>query len=184
MKKIRNSTYILMMCSLLFLASCSSSPQLVEQPTSQELPTQQIATLTPRPETNPTVSPSQQIESPFAPVVSPEPSYLAGTPLPVPESMISPENLTSLQALARWGNGTLNHITVSPDESILAAASSLGIYVYDAGNGELINFIDTVSWINVCAISPDSQTIASGAMDGSVVLWNIQSGTSINDALR
>jgi WD40 repeat protein len=89
--------------------------------------------------------------------------------------MISPENLASMKSLARWGNGTLNHISVSPDESILAASSSIGIYIYAAGNGDLINYIDTGSWINVSAVSPDSQTVASGAGDGSVVIWDIQS---------
>src|SRR4030067_406491 len=174
MNKIRLPTYLFVICSLLFLAGCRTSPQPLEQPTLEELPIQQISTITPLPATKLPVPTIQVVEIPGVPVISPESSSLVGTPLPVSPSMISPENLASLKSLARWGKGTLNHITVSPDESILAASSSIGIYLYDAGNGELINFIDSGSWINVSALSPDGQTVASGAGDGSVVLWDIQ----------
>ncbi len=109
------------------------------------------------------------------PVPTPTPSLpvLSGTPFPRPAAPISPDNADRVTQLARWGRGTVSRVAYSPDGALLAVASSLGIYLYDAGTLEEVRFIETGTWINSVAFSPDGATVASGSRDGTVRLWGI-----------
>lgn len=98
---------------------------------------------------------------------------LAGTPLPRPVAAISPENANRVMQLARWGKGTAYGVTYSPDGRLLAVASSLGIYLYDAETLAEVRFIETDAWISSMAFSPDGTLLASASQDGTVRLWGI-----------
>ncbi|MDE0681965.1 MAG: hypothetical protein OXI63_03525 [Candidatus Poribacteria bacterium] len=74
-------------------------------------------------------------------------------------------------AKARLGKGQINEITYSPDGSLLAVASSIGIWLYDAETyREVALLAGHTSSINSVSFSPDGTTIASGSDDGKIRL--------------
>src|SRR5690606_7540837 len=64
---------------------------------------------------------------------------------------ISAANAASMEQLARWGKGTVNQIAYSPDGSLLAVASSIRIYLYDAQTLEEVRFIEINAWVTSVA---------------------------------
>ena len=81
-------------------------------------------------------------------------------------------------AKARLGKGLTRHIAYSPDGTLLAVASSIGIWIHDAQTGQeidlLIGHIDSVRSV---AFSPDGSTLASGSSDNTLRLWDMQTRT-------
>jgi hypothetical protein len=74
--------------------------------------------------------------------------------------------------LMRITNGDLLQIAFSPDETILAVATSAGLWLYapsDAGNGELLieEPVQALWW------SADSTQLAATLADGSLQLWQM-----------
>lgn len=102
---------------------------------------------------------------------------LAGTPMPGPVAVISPETAERVVQLARWGKGMVNQVAWSPDGRLLAVASSLGVYIYNAETLEEVRFIQSDAWVSSVAFSPDGQTLASGSWDTTVRLWRVADGS-------
>ena len=99
------------------------------------------------------------------------------TPTSAPSLLpISPENASRVTQLARWGKGTVNEVAYSPDGRLLAVASSLGVYLYDAETLEEVRFIECDAWVASVAFSPDGATLASGSWDNTVRLWGVADG--------
>ncbi len=100
------------------------------------------------------------------------------TPTSAPALLsISPENASRVTQLARWGKGTVNQVAYSPDGRLLAVASSLGAYLYDAETLEEVRFIESDAGVLSVAFSPDGTTLASGSYDGTVRLWRVADGS-------
>ena len=80
-------------------------------------------------------------------------------------------------AKVRLGKGSINDIQFSPDNTQLAVASSIGIWIYDTHTGEELNLLTghrgSVSSI---VYSPNGHILASGGRDGTVRLWNVKRG--------
>ncbi len=111
------------------------------------------------------------------PVPSPTPGpFLSGTPLPGDLPVISAANVGQMTQLARWGKGAINQIVRAPDGSLLAVASSLGIYLYDAATLEEIRFMDANASVSSVAFSANGKTLASGSYDNAVRLWRVSDG--------
>ena len=83
-------------------------------------------------------------------------------------------------AKARLGKGVINDIQISSDNTRLAIASSIGIWLYDLHTGSETALITghTGSVMHV-AFSPDGKILASSARDETIRLWNTETGESL-----
>ena len=66
----------------------------------------------------------------------------------------------------------------SPDSTLLAVLSSLGIWLYDVQTGEELALlpIDTTMGQWKLAFKPNSNILASGSMDGTIRFWDVHTG--------
>ena len=75
-------------------------------------------------------------------------------------------------AKARLGKGYVGGLKFSADGSRLMVDNSVGIWVYDAHSGVVLDLIaDNLS--NRLAMSPDGSTVAGWGPDDQVCLWNV-----------
>ena len=84
-------------------------------------------------------------------------------------------------AKARLGKGSINEIKYSPDGTMLAVATNIGIWLYDTQTGEELNLIAGNKFeVGDIAFSPDGSMLASDSNDSSIRLWD-EAGKSIID---
>ena len=74
------------------------------------------------------------------------------------------------------GKGWLVAVASSPDGRTLAAASSLGVYLYDAENLAEVRFLATDASVFAVAFSPDGRLLASRAGGNTIRLWDVATG--------
>ena len=80
-------------------------------------------------------------------------------------------------AKARLGKGRINQIAYSPDETILAAATSIGVWLYDVQTGKELQLLATEPVaVQSIAFSPDGTKLVSTGMDAPLSLWDVESG--------
>ena len=90
--------------------------------------------------------------------------------------------VTDTNSDSKFGYGTVV-MTLSPDATRLAAASSDGheiypIWLWDANTGELLFTLEGhTRWIRALAFSPDSKTLASGDIGNTIRLWDMDTRT-------
>ena len=79
-------------------------------------------------------------------------------------------------AKARIGKGRIKDIKFSPDNTQLAVATTIGVWLYDAQTGAEIALLKERRLghrtANTLAFSPDSKTFVSGSDDGTILLWD------------
>lgn len=77
----------------------------------------------------------------------------------------------------RLGKGTIHDIKFSPDNTQLAVASSIGIWIYDVpiGKEQLLSTDNAAGAIKI-AFSPDGKYIASSCSDDTIRVWNTING--------
>jgi Tol biopolymer transport system component len=105
--------------------------------------------------------------------------YVRTAPAPLRRAPIGPENVAGLVQLARLGNGRVSQFVFSPDGRLLAVASSLGTYLYDAETLAEVRCIQTDTEVLSVAFSPDGRLLASRADDGTVKLWEVATGREV-----
>ena len=82
-------------------------------------------------------------------------------------------------ATARLGKGWLYDIQYSPDGTQLAAAGTLGVWMYDtATHEETALFTGYGYGVAALAYAPDGSTLAAGFLNGTVRLWDPETGMS------
>jgi WD40 repeat protein len=112
------------------------------------------ATPTPR-------APALELLVTSTPQPTPTPSLpCVGTPLPASLNPITPENAGEIEPLALWGRGIINSLSYSPDGSVLAVASSLGVYLYDVETLDALGMFPASPGASNVAFSPDSELMA------------------------
>ena len=80
----------------------------------------------------------------------------------------------------RLGKGTIKKITLSPDGTLLAVASSIGVWIYGVHTGEeLVLLTGHTGDVTSVAFSSDGSTLASGSADSTVRLWEVSTGTHL-----
>lgn len=100
-----------------------------------------------------------------------------GTPMVVPQAVISPENVGEVTLLGRWGKGRVVDAVYSPDGQQLAVATPLGVYLYEAATTTELRFIPVGEGAVVqIAASPDWQWVAIGLEGGGIRLHSLQDG--------
>ena len=86
---------------------------------------------------------------------------------------------------ARLGKGSISEIQYSPDGTRLAAASAIGIWVYDMTTyQEIALFTGHTGWVSSVSFSPDGNIIASGSADSTIRLWEAYTGTQYTNTYR
>ena len=84
-------------------------------------------------------------------------------------------------AKARLGKGRITgNIAYSPDGRLLAVASGIGVWLYDAGTGAEVKFLTGhTRKVTVVAFSPDGSLLASGSLDDTIRFWNVYTGEQL-----
>ena len=80
-------------------------------------------------------------------------------------------------AKARLGKGGINEIEYSPDGTILAAATFIGVWLYDVQTGKELQLLaaEPVA-VESIAFSPDGTKLASSGIGAPLSLWDVESG--------
>ena len=80
-------------------------------------------------------------------------------------------------AIARIGKGTISKIKYSPDGTLLAGISTIGVWLYDVQTGEARSLLAGHSGtINNITFSEDGKLLASASDDGSIRVWEVATG--------
>ena len=83
-------------------------------------------------------------------------------------------------AIARLGKGSIEEVAFSPDGSLLAVASGIGIWLYDAATSrELALLTGHRGRVTSVSFSPDGRILASGSHDQTVKLWDVATRQNI-----
>ena len=83
---------------------------------------------------------------------------------------------------ARLGKGVISDIQISPDNTRLAIASSVGVWFYDVNTSNEIALFrreykhKVEETIPRVVFSPDSRTLASSGYDDTIRIWNTKAG--------
>ena len=83
-------------------------------------------------------------------------------------------------AKMRVGKGKINDVKFSSDGDLLAVATNIGVWLYDANVGaEVALLMDKSRNVRRVAFSPDGKTLATGgwSREGAIQLWDIDTAT-------
>ncbi len=78
-------------------------------------------------------------------------------------------------AVARFGRGRRSDVALSPDGSLAAVVSSVGVWLYSADTDEFLSLLASKgeNIPSTAAFSPDGTQIAIGYRNGPARLWNV-----------
>lgn len=184
-----NSTYWTVFGSVILaivtLIGCSSQPTatpqsivLTDDPVSTEVAVQPAPTLIPgltqTETTSPATSPPLTSTSTLALPV------LAGTPVPLPQEPITPDNVDQIQQLAMWGKGRIEQLAYSPDGKILAVGTTAGVWLYNAETLVQLRFINTGNFVGSLAFTSDNQKLVTDVGASTLATWDVATSELLN----
>ncbi len=106
---------------------------------------------------------------------------LRSTPLPAALLPITADSAAQVAEVARWGRGALRAVAWSPDGEVLAAGTTLGVFLYDSRTLQELRFLDAGGGVMWLAFSPDGQVLAAMSFWSSgqwpqVQQWRVADG--------
>lgn len=124
----------------------------------------------------PTSTPLPMDSTPTGTALPAPTTTMTAVPTPTKVGMYVP-----LEAYARFGNGILNEVAISPDGKSYAIASSAGAAVYDLETHNVQYAISSGQWVQSVAYSPDGAILATGTSwkENGVQVWDADTGESI-----
>lgn len=137
----------------------------------------QTSTSTPLPSATPTIT---FFNFPSDYVPSATPTFVPIGKITPDLEVISPENIGRLELINRWGKGRLLVSKTSPDHTIVAAATTTGVYLYRAQDLKQIGYLNvkpTDYQFMEIGFSPDSKLLAVAGDD--VSLWDVALQTQV-----
>ena len=144
-----------------------------------------IPTSTPRPTLTPSLTPTQQPIMPTVTVAENLGSFIS-RPIPNERESITSTNVNRLELLSIVGQGKLQEIAITPDGSTLVILNSLGVWLADLNNDNLI-LLNTPEFLpNKIAVSPDGRYLAMGSEGyndmvlATIQVWDLSSRTQIS----
>lgn len=123
----------------------------------------------------------------FSLVVGPVPLSRAQQPNDCPPlnlAEITPDNADQVIEVARWGRGAAFSSAWSPDGSIHAVGSALGVWLFDTTDPEADPLLieDQGDRIETLVFTPDGTALVTGATNG-IRVWDAATGDLLNDTL-
>ena len=89
----------------------------------------------------------------------------------------SPQHQLPEGVKSRIGKGSVTDIAYSQDSTLLAVATPIGIWLYDASTTEVHTLLTGDDYgISSISFSPDGKTLAGGGPAGIIHLWDIGTG--------
>ncbi len=84
-------------------------------------------------------------------------------------------------AVARFERGGISDVAVSPDENLIAIASRLGVWLYNAHTKDFVSLmaVENTGLLSKVVFSPDGTRIVAGDWDGKITLWDIKTATAL-----
>ncbi len=139
--------------------------QLAQGPTATTPPAVTTGPLTP---STPTGAVPEQSATPTAPP----------TKTPQPRPLIESANVEQLELQERLGRGTVAQALYSPDGTVIAAAATIGVYLYDAQSLELLSMTETGFPVESLVFTPDGRyLLAASSQSREIVRWEVTKGT-------
>lgn len=92
---------------------------------------------------------------------------------------ITAENASRIAQVARLGNGAVRQMSFSADVSHFAAATTLGVWLFDLSDTAHGRLLEGQGGAWSLSFSPDGQWLAGGGDDGSVTVWGVSTGEQI-----
>jgi len=93
-------------------------------------------------------------------------------PAPNPKVILL-DNAEQIIQLDRWGSGVITHAAFTPDGSMLAVSSSVGIHLYQADSLSESGFLETPASVSYFTFSPQGDLLAASSYAGTVWLWRL-----------
>lgn len=160
-------------------SASDSTPESAATPKPVSTSTTVPASPTPREVSTQPVRPTATQPDPSAGITLPSIPVLPGADLPASSAVIDAGNVQSLKELARWGIPDIREVELINDNRILLAATSAGVYYFNAEDLSYLHFFDTEGSLTAFAVSDDEEWVVTGDNKGTVAVWDIKNGKPI-----
>ena len=87
-------------------------------------------------------------------------------------------------AIARFGKGNVMDMVLSPDGTLLAIGSYLGLWWYDVPNRSLLTLWEAGKTITTIAFSACGEWVATGGWGTPIKVWDVKRGTCLAELAR